>query len=217
MAGREDLPAQSRAVRPRQLTRRGLLAASGVAVAGCSSLDRSDGAGYDRSDVDLTVGYTTASGDDDAHDDDIAVSLEWRWSGENGGTEPDDAAVLTWDAERWELVGAGELLRPENARADGYESTGETVRLDGTGTFDGTESVRFRHDDTAVEADYPYNASCRLSPRGHSPSESNWAVTGRFAHVTGENENTEGDGWFGGLDVAWTKSLEFEEPSDDGQ
>ena len=207
MAGRGDSPAQSRAVRPRRLTRRGLLAASGVAVAGCSGLDRPGDAEYKRSDLSFGLGYTTARG----HNDDIAASMVWRWSGENGGTKPDDALVLTWDAERWELVGAGELLRPENARADGYESTAETVRLDGTGAFDGIEGVRFRHDDAAAEADYPYNASCRLSPRGHSSSESNWAVTGRFAHVTGENEDTEGDGWFGGLDVAWTKSLEFEE------
>jgi len=209
----EGSKTKSRAVRPNWLTRRGFLTASGVTVAGCSGLDRSDGAGYDRSDLNFGLVYTTARG----HNDDIAVSAVWRWSGKNGGTEPDDAVVLTWDAERWELVGVGELLRPENARADGYESTAETVRLDGTGAFDGTEGVRFRHDDAAAEADYPYSASCRLSPSGHSPSESTWVVTGRVAHVIGEDESTEGDGWLGGLDVAWTKSLEFEESSDDGQ
>ena len=213
MDRREGSKKKSRAVRPTRLTRRGFLAASGVTVAGCSGLDRSGDSGYERSDLGFRVGYTTARG----HDDDIAVSMRWRWSGENGGTEPDDAVVLTWDAERWELVGAGELLRPENARADGYESTAETVRLGGTGAFDGTEGARFRHDDAEAEADKLYSASCRLSPRGHPLSESAWAVTGRFAHITGENENTEGDGWFGGLDVAWTKSLEFEQPSDDGQ
>lgn len=197
---------RSAALHPSRLSRRELLAASGVALAGCSSRPLSDDPRYERSDIDLGLGYT-----DVHHSDDIAVTLHWRWEGGDGGSEPEDAFVITWDDERWDLVGAGELLQPKHGFADGHESTGDTIRLDGTGRVDGQAGARFRHDDAESEPDTPYGGTVRLSPSSHSDSEGGWVVTGRFAHVTGTNDDTEAEGWFGGLDVAWRTSLEFEQ------
>jgi len=195
---------RSAARHPDRLTRRGLVAASGVALAGCSSLTRSPDSGYERSDIDVGLRYT------DVHDsDDIAVTFNWRWESGTGGSEPQDAFVITWDDARWDLVGAGELLHPKHGFADGYESTGETIRLDGTGRDDGQPGARFRHDDAASERDTPYGATVRLSPTGDPGPDPNWAMAGHYAHVTGTNEDTEGEGWFGGLEVAWRTSVEW--------
>lgn len=201
-----DGPEHSAALHPARFTRREVLAAGGVTLAGCSSLPPGDDARYEQSDIDLAIGYT------DVHQsDDIAVTIKWRWESGDGGSEPEDAFVITWDDEKWDLVGAGELLDPTLGFADGYESTGDTIRLDGTGRHDGQAGSRFRHDDAGSEIDTRYGGTVRLSPSDDSVTDNRWVVTGRYAHVTGTNDDTEGEGWFGGLDVAWRKTLEFEE------
>ena len=201
MSDPNDDADRSVTLHPARVTRREVVAASSVTLAGCSSLSLSDDTRYKRSDIDAALRYT-----DVHHSDDIAVTFSWRWESGDGGSEPEDAFVITWNENKWDLVGAGELLQPKHGFADGHESTGETIRLDGTGHYDGQAGARFRHQDAASELDTPYGGTVRLSPNGHSISDSNWVITGRFAHVTGANDDTEGGGWFGGLDVAWRES-----------
>lgn len=206
MSNPNDDANRSAALQSSRISRRAVVAAGGVALAGCSSRSLSDDTRYERSDIDLGLGYTDVNDSDD-----IAVTFYWRWESGSGGSEPEDAFVITWDDEQWDLVGAGELLDPSLGFADGYESTGETIRLDGTGHHDGQAGARSRHDDAASVIDTHYVGVVRLSPSGHSISDTGWVITGRYAHVTGLNDDTEGEGWFGGLDVAWRTSLEFEE------
>lgn len=206
MTDPNDAVGRSATLHSGRITRREVVAASSVALAGCSTLSLSDDTRYERSDIDVGLGYT------DVHQsDDIAVTFHWRWENGDGGSEPEDAFVITWNDDKWDLVGAGELLRPKHGFADGHESTGKTIRLDGTGHYESQAGARFRHEDAASELDTSYGGTVRLSPSGHSVSDTSWVITGRFAHVTGTNDDTEGEGWFGGLDVAWRKSLEFAE------
>ena len=199
MSSRESPSTETLSCRPTRVTRRGLLAASSVALAGCSSLGRSDGS-YERSEIDLGIGYTVPDRDDP---NDIVLSLEWDWAHENGGSEPDDAMVIGWPADQWELVSAGPLLRPHRSNP--------CERVTAVGTIDGMGGVRFRCDDTDSTdyKEYGGTVRCRLAPMTDSPRESAWTVYGKYAHLNGDAE-TAVDGWFEDLPVAWSAEMAAE-------
>lgn len=78
------------------VTRRGALAAAGVALAGCSEVPNVFGSRYTEEDVSMSL---TAECADDG-DERVTVSLAWEWASGDGGTDPRDAVPIHWDSDK---------------------------------------------------------------------------------------------------------------------
>jgi len=159
---RSDPPTDgSSALRPTGFGRREVLAATGVALTGCTALG---GASYGRDDIDLSLDVACA-GDDS---DEKIVTLSWEWANENGGSDPPDLATIYWDERKWVLV-------------ESNEGTSEAVRYVGPGGRGGMKGVMYRHDDAVADAGTSYTASCRLAPTGEFTADVR-NVFGEFIH-----------------------------------
>lgn len=166
----------------------------------CSAISGGSEATYEPSDLELDIGLECTTGSDA-----VIVTLSWTWADGARGSAPDDAVVITWPDEKWEL------------RTADHETT-DAVRFDGKGTVNGTEGVRFRHDDAGAEAGTTYAVSATLSPKVIGPQEAR-TVSGKFAHVRAESTGTRGAGWFRDVDEAWLATREtalHESPCGDG-
>ena len=125
------------------VTRRGALAAAGVALAGCSEVSNTFEPEYTREDISM---WLTAECADDG-DGAVAVSLAWEWASGDGGADPRDAALIYWDSRKWSFVDT---------------TTGETVEFETRAQNGGTDGVRFRHDDGARSEERRVGKECRL-------------------------------------------------------
>jgi hypothetical protein len=183
MSQNADRPANRLDRRAVAVTRRGALAAAGVALAGCSEVSNAFGPRYTEEDVSM---WLTAECADDG-DGTVAVSLAWEWASGDGGTDPRDAALIYWDSRKWTFVDT---------------TTGETVEFETRAGNGGGVGVRFRHDDGAADASTRYHATVTLNPAGDfDPSTRN--VYGEFVHVRDQANGTSDEGWFGDLDTEW--------------
>lgn len=172
-----------------RLTRRTFLVVSSVSVSGCSALGRSGAKAYQPGDQELRISAECATADAA----DVIATLSWEWDGEDGGSAPEDALVISWPDEKWELVTAA-------------HSTTDTVQFDGKGVRDGQEGVRFRHDDKAADGGVRYAASCKITPTGDFEKGTR-NIIGQFAHVRqdsdGNTPDEQGSGWFKDIDEEW--------------
>lgn len=172
-------------------SRRAVLTACGVGVttlAGCSAIGDGSEVTYEQSDLELDIGLECPSTGSDA----VIVTLSWTWTDGTGGSEPEDALVITWPDEKWELL-------------TGDHETTDAVRFDGKGIVDGAEGVRFRHNDAGADDGTTYAARSKLSPNVIGPQEAH-NLSGKFAHVPAESTGTQGSGWFGDVNEAWIKT-----------
>jgi len=169
-------------------SRRAVLTACGAGLttlAGCSAIGGESEPTYEQSDLKLDIELACPSTGVDA----VIVTLSWTWANGAGGSEPDDALVITWPDEKWELLTAD------------HETT-DAVRFDGKGVVNRAEGVRFRHDDADAEEGTTYAASAKLSPKVIGPQVA-YNVSGTFAHTRMEATETTEAGWFGDIDEAW--------------
>jgi hypothetical protein len=165
------------------VTRRGALAAAGVALAGCSEVSNAFGPRYTEEDVSM---WLTAECADDG-DGTVAVSLAWEWASGDGGTDPRDAALIYWGSDRWTID---------------RTATSETVEFEAWVQNGEADGVRFRHDDGAADASTRYHATVTLEQAGDFDPAARF-VLGEFVHVRDRSDGTPEEGWFGDLDWEW--------------
>ncbi len=184
-------------------SRRAVLTACGAGLttlAGCSVIGGESEPRYEQADLKMVIGLACPSTAGDA----VIVTLSWTWGIGAGGSAPDDAMVITWPDEKWELLTAD------------HETT-DAVRFDGKGVVNGAEGARFRHDDADAEEGTAYAASAKLSPKVVGPQVAH-NVSGMLAHTrTGATETT-GAGWFEDVNEAWRATSEtalYESSCDD--
>ena len=165
------------------VTRRGALAAAGVALAGCSEVSNAFGTEY--TEEDFSMWLTAACADDG--DGAVTVSLAWEWASDDGGTDPRDAALIYWGSDRWTYD---------------RTATSETVEFEARVDKGESDGVRFRHDDGAADASTRYHATVTLEPAGDFDPAARFAL-GQFVHVRDQADGTPEEGWLGDLDWEW--------------
>ncbi|PSQ43618.1 hypothetical protein BRD14_02875 [Halobacteriales archaeon SW_5_68_122] len=144
---RSDPPADgSSALQPTGFGRREVLAATGVALTGCTALG--GGASYEKSDFEMEFSVECA----DANPEDYVARVSWEWTADEGGSSPGDRVVIYWDERKWDVA------LPE------FE-TSESVMLEGRSPG-GLDAVVFEHDDESADVDATHVAACSLSPKG---------------------------------------------------
>jgi len=174
------------------VTRREVLAASSVALAGCSALD-SVGSRYEQSDHELSLDVACADTDAGEH----VVRLSWEWTGGDGGTSPADVAIVYWDAEKWD-------------RVEGGVGTTATVEWVGYRTDDQQSAVVFFHDDASADGDTEYAGSVRLSVAGEFEEDVR-NVFGKFFHRTGGSADAVDADIPGSYDSEWMNTAESDQ------
>jgi len=140
----DDFPTRG----PAGFGRREVLAATGVALAGCSSLS-GGGASYEKSDFDMEFSMECA----DAESGEYVGRASWEWTADEGGSSPGDRVVIYWDERKWDVALAE------------FE-TSESVTFKERGSYGGLEAVIFDHDDESAGGDTTHVAASSLSPKG---------------------------------------------------
>ena len=137
----------SSALQPTGFGRREVLAATGVALTGCTALG--GGASYEESDFEMEFSMECADGDSE----DYVTRVSWEWTADEGGSSPGDRVVIYWDERKWGVV-------------DPEFETSESVTFYGKGSPGGSDAVVFEHDDEGADGGAMHVAACSLSPKG---------------------------------------------------
>ena len=154
---RSDPPADgSSALQPTEFGRREVLAATGVALTGCTALG--GGASYEKSDFEMEFSVECADGDSEEY----AARVSWEWTADEGGSSPGDRVVIYWDERKWNVA------LPE------FE-TSESVTFEGRGSPGGLDAVVFEHDDesaaTCIAPSSALSSSCSNTTASDSSGE----------------------------------------------
>ena len=157
--------------------RREVLAATGVALAGCSSLG-GGGASYEKSDFEMEFSMECADADSETY----VAHVSWEWTADEGGSSPGDRVVISWDERKWYVV-------------DPEFETSESVTFEGRGSPGGLDAVEFEHDDESADGGAKNVAACSLSPYGDYDQDGRNVFVKYYHRTEGDDEiSTSEDG-----------------------
>ena len=173
----DPLAEGSSARQPIGFGRREVLAGTGVALAGCSSLG-GDGASYEKSDVEMEFSMECADADSEKY----VARVSWEWNDDDGGSSPGDRVVISWDERKWFVV-------------DPEFETSESVTFEGRGSPGRLDAVEFEHDDESADSGAMHVAACSLSPYGDYDQDGRKVFVNYYHRTEGDDEiSTPEDG-----------------------